>query len=167
MQTQRPRTSFWIILILSIALCFSTAYLAYSAWVKDFIAEDRCLDAGGAYEKVWQTCSQSMSDGPKTTFSGPVYAGSLEGKEVSLQLRDDFLGYRMVDGGLRVVGDLNTEKGFGKEDNAVVYVLNPSAEAAKQIRFLFKKIDGVDSLLQVKSGEDVLTGAALHARMGK
>ena len=120
MQTQRPRTSFWIILILSIALFFSSAYLAYSVWVKDLIAEDRCLDAGGAYEKVWQTCSKSMSDGPKTTFSGPVYAGSLMGRDVSLQLRDDFLGYRMVDGGLRVVGDLNTERGFGKEDNAVV-----------------------------------------------
>lgn len=167
MQTQRPRTSFWIILILSIALCFSTAYLAYSVWVKDFIAEDRCLDAGGAYEKVWQTCSKSMSDGPKTAFSGPVYAGSLEGGDVSLQLRDDFLGYRMVDGGLRVVGDLNTEKGFGKEDNAVVYVLNPSAEAARQLRFLLKKTDTVDSLLQVRTDEDVLTSVTLHARIGK
>jgi hypothetical protein len=164
MQTQRPRTSFWIILILSIALFFASAYLAYSVWVKDFIAEDRCLDAGGAYEKVWQTCSKSMSDGPKTTFDGPVYAGSLDGKEVSLQLRDDFSGYRMVDGGLRVVGDLNTEKGFGKEDNAVVYVLNPSAEAAKQLRFLLKKGEGVDSLLQVVSYEHAITGPLLLAR---
>jgi hypothetical protein len=167
MPTKKPNTSFWIILILSIALCFSSAYLFYAVWVKDFIAEDRCLDAGGAYEKVWQTCSKSISDGPKTTFGGPVYVGSLDGKEVSLQLRDDFLGYRMVDGGLRVVGDLNTEKGFGKEDNAVVYVLNPSAEAAKQLRFLLKKRDGVDSLLQVRTDEDVLTGAALHAQVGK
>jgi hypothetical protein len=164
MQTQRPRTSFWIILILSIALFFASAYLAYSVWVKDFIAEDRCLDAGGAYEKVWQTCSKSMSDGPKTTFDGPVYAGSLDGKEVSLQLRDDFSGYRMVDGGLRVVGDLNTEKGFGKEDNAVVYVLNPSAEAAKQLRFLLKKGEGVDSLLQIVSYEHAITGPLLLAR---
>jgi hypothetical protein len=164
MQTQRPRTSFWIILILSIALFFASAYLAYSVWVKDFIAEDRCLDAGGAYEKVWQTCSKSMSDGPKTTFDGPVYAGSLDGKEVSLQLRDDFSGYRMVDGGLRVVGDLNTEKGFGKEDNAVVYVLNPSAEAAKQLRFLLKKGEGVDSLLQVVSYEHAITGPLILAR---
>ena len=135
--------------------------------MKDFISEDRCLDAGGAYEKVWQTCSKSMSDGPKTTFSGPVYAGSLEGRDVSLQLRDDFLGYRMVDGGLWVVGDLNTEKGFGKEDNAVVYVLNPSAEAARQLRFLLKKTDTVDSLLQVRTDEDVVTGVTLHARIGK
>ena len=167
MPTKKPSTIFWIILILSITLCFLSAYLVNSVWVKDFIAEDRCLDAGGAYEKVWQTCNKSNSDGPKTSFGGPVYAGSLDGKEVSLQLRDDFSAYRMVDGGLRVVGDLNTEKGFGKEDNAVVYVLNPSAEAAKQLRFLFKKIDGVDSLLQVKSGEDVLTGSALNARVGK
>jgi len=153
-----------MILFLSIALFFSSAYLAYSVWVKDFIAEDRCLDAGGAYEKVWQTCSKSMSDGLKTTFSGPVYAGSLEGRDVSLQLRGDFLGYRMVDGGLRVVGDLNTEKGFGKEDNAVVYVLNPSAEAAKQLRFLLKKGEGVDSLLQVVSYEHAITGPLLLAR---
>ena len=151
-------------MILSIALCFSTAYLIYSVWVKDFIAEDRCLDAGGAYEKVWHTCSKSMSDGPKTTFSGPVYAGSLDGKEVSLQLRDDFSGYRMVDGGLRVVGDLNTEKGLGKEENAVVYVLNPSAEDAKQLRFLLKKGEGVDSLLQVVSYEHAITGPLLLAR---
>ena len=151
-------------MILSIALFFASAYLAYSVWVKDFIAEDRCLDAGGAYEKVWQTCSKSMSDGPKTTFDGPVYAGSLDGKEVSLQLRDDFSGYRMVDGGLRVVGDLNTEKGFGKEDNAVVYVLNPSAEAAKQLRFLLKKGEGVDSLLQIVSYEHAITGPLLLAR---
>ena len=164
MLVPNSNSRFWIILILSIALCFSTACLAYSVWVKDFIAEDRCLDAGGAYEKVWQTCSKSMSDGPKSTFSGPVYAGLLEGRDVSLQLRDDFLGYRMVDGGLRVVGDLNTEKGFGKEDNAVVYVLNPSAEAAKQLRFLLKKGDGVDSLLQVVSYEHAITGPLLLAR---
>ena len=167
MPTKKPSTIFWIILILSITLCFSSAYLVNSVWVKDFIAEDRCLDAGGAYEKVWQTCSKSNSDGPKTSFGGPVYAGSLDGKEVSLQLRDDFSGYRMVDGGLRVVGDLNTEKGFGKEDNAVVYVLNPSAETSKQLRFLLKKGDGVDSLLQVSADEDLVTGAALHARVGK
>jgi hypothetical protein len=167
MPTKKPSTIFLIILILSIALCFSSAYLFYSVWVKEFIAEDSCLDAGGAYEKVWQTCNKSSSDGPKTSFGGPVFAGSLDGKDVSLQLRDDFLGYRMVDGGLRVVGDLNTEKGFGKEDNAVVYVLNPSAEAAKQLRFLLKKGDGVDSLLQVSTDEDVLTGSALNARVGK
>ncbi len=164
MKVQNSNSSFWIILILSITLCFSSAYIVYSVWVKDLIAEDRCLDAGGAYEKVWQTCSKSMSDGPKTTFSGPVYAGSLMGRDVSLQLRDDFLGYRMVDGGLRVVGDLNTEKGFGKEDNAVVYVLNPSAEDAKQLRFLLKKGEGVDSLLQFVSYEHAITGPLLLAR---
>jgi hypothetical protein len=167
MPTKKPSASFWIILILSITLCFSSVYLVYSVWMKDFIAEDRCLDAGGAYEKVWQTCNKSSSDGPKSTFGGPVYAGSLDGKEVSLQLRDDFSGYRMVDGGLRVVGDLNTEKGFGKEDNAVVYVLNSSAETSKQLRFLLKKGDGVDSLLQVSADEYLVTGAALHARVGK
>jgi hypothetical protein len=167
MPAKKLSTSFWIILILSITLCFSSAYLVYSVRVKDFILEDRCLDAGGAYEKVWQTCNKSISDGPKFTFGGPVYAGSLNGKEVSLQLRDDFLGYRMVDGGLRVIGDLNTEKGFGKEDNAVVYVLNPSAEAAKQLRFLLKKRDGVDSLLQVGTDEDFITGEALLVRMAK
>jgi hypothetical protein len=71
-QVQNSNSSFWIILALNIALCFSTAYLAYSVWVKDFIAEDRCLDAGGAYEKDWQICSKSIFDGPKTSFSGPV-----------------------------------------------------------------------------------------------
>lgn len=83
---------------------------------------------------------------------------------MSLQLRDDFLGYRMVDGGLRVVGDLNTEKGFGKEDNAVVYVLNANAEDAKQLRFLLKKGEGVDSLLQVVSYEPAITGPLFLAR---
>ena len=164
MPAKKPSSRSGMILFLSIALFFSSAYIVYSVWVKDLIAEDRCLDAGGAYEKVWQTCSKSMSDGPKSTFSGPVYAGSLEGRDVSLQLRDDFLGYRMVDGGLRVVGDLNTEKGFAKENNAVVYVLNPSAEAAKQLRFLLKKGEGANSLLQVVSYEHGVTGPLLLAR---
>jgi hypothetical protein len=97
---------------------------AYFLWVQNFIATDRCMDAGGAYDIAWQVCDKSNAESISTQFTGPVYVGTIDGQSVRLQLRDDALSYRMIAPPLRILGDLNTLRGFERDDNAVVYVLN-------------------------------------------
>lgn len=73
----------------------------------------------------------------------------LKGKTVRLSLRDKLLKYQMIEDGLRIVGDLNTEKGIEKDDNATVYVLNSNAEDSKQIRFVASTSGGKPELLLI------------------
>jgi hypothetical protein len=153
-----------IVAMVAIATCMAATCL-YFVWAKEFIAIDRCLDAGGVYEKDWETCNKSMSDMPKTTFTGPVYAGTLNGKKVRLQLRDDYLGYRMIENGLRTVGDLNTERGFGSDNDSVVYVLNPTGyDEPRQTRFLRTQINGVEELQPIAPGDKLQKDSPLRAQ---
>ena len=95
---------------------------------------------------------QNTAEKPRTTFSvctGQVDVGVLKGKTVRLSLRDELLKYQMIEDGLRIVGDLNTEKVIEKDDNATVYVLNPNAEDSKQIRFVASTSGGKPELLLI------------------
>ena len=75
----------WVVVL----ICLATAVLSvYVFRLKEFMAIDRCMDAGGAYEKSWKVCDKSLTETPDTRFSGPVFAGMLDGQKISLQLRD-------------------------------------------------------------------------------
>jgi hypothetical protein len=61
----------------------------------------------------------------------------------------------MMQDGQRIVGDLNTEKGIEKDDNASVYVLNPNAEDSKQNRFVTSTSGGKPKLLLIGHNDQV------------
>ena len=45
------RAPLWLL----IGICLGAACVTlYFSWAKEFIAVDRCLDAGGSYEERWQ-----------------------------------------------------------------------------------------------------------------
>ena len=122
----------------------------YALWGQEYIAIDRCLDAGGTYNKFWTTCDKHLIENPRTQFSvytGPVFSGELNGQKVRLQVQDDFQSYRMIQNGLRTEGDVNTERGYKRDPDATVYVLNPWSEEDRQIRFLVSQNAGVEELV--------------------
>lgn len=49
--------------------------LLYQFWGREFIAQDRCLDAGGAYQQATQSCDHSMDDIAYDAFDGVTYYG--------------------------------------------------------------------------------------------
>lgn len=151
----------WPLVLLCIAL---VGVCIFFLRAREFMAIDRCMDAGGAYEKAWKICDKSNTDAPDTRFSGPVFAGILDGKKIHLQLRDDHLGYRMINNGLRIVGDLNVERGLGKDDNAVIYVLDWTQDAAQHIRFLRVLVNGAEELQRIGPDQQLQKGAALRAK---
>jgi hypothetical protein len=102
-----------------------------------------------------------------TQFTGPVYVGTIDGQSVRLKLRDDALGYRMIAPPLRILGDLNTLRGFERDDNAVVYVLNASGEEARQIRLLLTKTGTRDELVRIGPDDKLHTKEVLRATLGK
>ena len=146
--TRPKHISRWLA-IFSIVAC--ALFVFYSGWVKSFIDEDRCLDAGGRYEATWKTCDKTDESPQGPGFSGALFVGTLQGQSIELQLRDDGLAYRMMENGRRIDGNLNTERGHGADDNAVVYVLNPSGPESRQIRLLVSKGQGDDERVLVGS----------------
>lgn len=148
-----------------VLLCTTVAgFGLYSSRAKESIAMDRCLDAGGAYEKSWKICDKTTIEAPDMRFSGPVFAGILDGNKVSLQLRDDQLAYRMIANGLRMVGDLNTERGFQTDDQAVVYVLDWLRDDADQMRFVQVFVNGAQELQRIGPDQKIQADAALRAK---
>lgn len=138
------RIPLWLALVVCTVAGFVMLYLG---WGQAFVANDRCLEIGGHYEEHWDTCNKSTQTSPRTTYNGPTYTGELDGQDIQLQLRDDFMGYRMLANGQRVVGDLNTERGNDRDPNATVYVLNPLSEPDRQVRFMVSKTAGVEELV--------------------
>lgn len=157
------RTPLWLL----IGICFGAACVAlYFSWAKEFIAVDRCLDAGGSYEERWQTCNLHQIEDPAeklSVYTGPVYTGALDGQQVHLQIRDDFQTYRMVKDGLRMEGDVNTEKGFEQDHNAVVYVLDWKTDAPLQTRLLLDQHGGIAQLRLIGVDLKLQKDAALRA----
>jgi hypothetical protein len=160
----KARDSFWLAVT---ALTGAASAAAYFLWVQNFIAIDRCMDAGGAYDMAWQVCDKSNAESISTQFTGPVYVGTIDGQSVRLKLRDDALGYRMIAPPLRILGDLNTLRGFERDDNAVVYVLNASGEEARQIRLLLTKTGTRDELVRIGPDDKLHTKEVLRATLGK
>lgn len=160
----KARCSFW----LAIAACAGAALAtAYFLWVQNFVAMDRCMDEGGAYDMAWQVCDKSTAESTSTQFTGMVYVGNIDGQRSRLQLRDDALGYRMIAAPLRILGDLNTLRGFERDENAVVFVLNANSEEARQIRFLLSKNSARDELVRIGPDGKLRTNEVLRAALGK
>lgn len=122
------------------------------------------MDAGGAYDTAWQVCDKSSAESSASQYTGPVYAGTIDGQSVRLQLRNDTLGYRMITEPLRIVGDLNTLRGFERDDNAVVFVLNASDNVAQQIRLLSSKSSVADELIRIGLDDKLSTREVLRAK---
>ena len=160
----KARNSFWLAVT---AFAGAASAAAYFLWVQNFIATDRCLDAGGAYDMAWQVCDKSNAESTSTQFTGPFYLGTIDGQSVRLQLRDDALGYRMIAPPLRILGDLNTLRGFERDDNAVVYVLNANGEETRQIRFLLSKDGNRDELIRIGPDDKLHTKEVLRTTPGK
>ena len=68
---------------------------------------------------------------------------------------------------LRILGDLNTLRGFELDDNAVVYVLNASGEEARKIRLLLTKTGTRDELVRIGPDDKLGTKEVLRAALGK
>ncbi len=98
--------------------------LLYQFWGREFIAQDRCLDAGGAYQQATQSCDHSMDDIAYDAFDGVTYYGVVDGKSVSLEIIGHGDGYRMSVDGQVTLGELNTERGFEQDENASLFILN-------------------------------------------
>jgi hypothetical protein len=68
---------------------------------------------------------------------------------------------------LRTVGDLNTLRGFERDDKAVVFVLNAFDEEERQIRLLVSKDSSRDELIRIGPDGKLRTNEVLHAALGK
>jgi hypothetical protein len=158
------RASSW----LTTTACAVTALItSYFLWGQNFVAMDRCMDEGGAYDTAWQVCDKSSSQLSGPQYTGPVHIGKIDGQSVRLQLRDDSLGYRMIAPALRILGDLNTLRGFERDDNAVVFVLNPNGDEERKIQFLVSKTSTRDELVRIHSKDKLLPNQVLRAELDK
>lgn len=149
-------------------------------WVLPYKAMQRCLESGGAYAQSLAQCDSELKDVPPAKLVGQVFIRLIDGKRVSyiqladlpnvgmlnghkfsMEVKDNGQSYRMVMRGQTTTGDLNTERGFGTDENAVVYVLNHTQPPEQQLRFLLRVQDGVNQLLQIGADGKVLPDAAM------
>lgn len=154
----------WLLAVLCVGAGFGVLYFS---WAQEFIAIDRCLDQGGSYEALWETCNTSSAEPSRnnfTAYTGTVYSGALDEQKVQLQIRDDAQRYRMIKNGLRIEGDLNTENGIGKNDNEVAYVLNPQSEDSRKIRLLLSKTGSTEELVLIGPDRQLYKDVTLRAR---
>jgi hypothetical protein len=112
--------------------------LSYFLLLQKMVFLDRCIDAGGAYDPVLEICDKSVAEGERGQEADPIFTGTLNGETVRLRL-DGSLGYSMATPALLIKGGVNTLRGYGKDENAVVYVLNPNDVADRQITLLLSK----------------------------
>jgi hypothetical protein len=144
------------------------AIFVFVTWVLPYKAMDRCLDSGGAYAQSLARCDNELKDEPSDKLVGLVFirmidgqrvsylqqadlpnAGVLDGHKFSFEIKDNGQSYRMVMRGQTTTGALNTERGFGADENAVVYILNDDQPPEKQLRFL-RRVEGkVNQLVQI------------------
>lgn len=136
--------------------------LLYLFWGREFIAQDRCLDAGGAYQQATQSCDHSMDDIAYDAFDGVIYHGVVDGKSVSLEIIGHGDGYRMSVDGLVTLGELNTERGFEQDDNTSLFILNWRKPEVEQIKFV-KLSNDHQRLVLVDVGGSLDTRAILSA----
>ncbi|OYU31529.1 MAG: hypothetical protein CFE39_07720 [Comamonadaceae bacterium PBBC2] len=147
-------------------------------WVLPYKAMQRCLDSGGAYAQSLAQCDNELKDVPPAKLVGLVFirmidgqrvsyiqqadlpnVGVLDGHKFSLEVKDNGLNYRMVMRGQTTTGALNTERGFGADENAVVYILNSDQAPEKQLRFLRRVQGDVNQLVQIGPDGKLLENA--------
>ncbi|EGR1038741.1 hypothetical protein ID062_00525 [Vibrio cholerae] len=127
--------------------------LLYQFWGREFIAQDRCLDAGGAYQQATQSCDHSMDDIAYDAFDGVIYRGVVDGKSVSLESIGHGDGYRMSVDGQVTLGELNTERGFEQDENASLFILNWRQPEIEQIKWVKLSSDHQRLVLVDKDGK--------------
>ncbi|MGH2438548.1 hypothetical protein [Vibrio cholerae] len=127
--------------------------LLYQFWGREFIAQDRCLDAGGAYQQATQSCDHSMDDIAYDAFDGVTYYGMVDGKSVSLEIIGHGDGYRMSVDGQVTLGELNTERGFEQDENASLFILNWRQPEIEQIKWVKLSSDHQRLVLVDKDGK--------------
>jgi hypothetical protein len=111
----------------------------------------------GTPEKTQTTVVQpttASGKAPSTTTDSmqfQSYIGVVDGVSTSLEYND--AKYRMTQGDKVIEGDFNTERGFGTDDNATVFVLNAYKPAAEQTRFVRTSTANQKSIILVKDGK--------------
>ncbi len=110
--------------------------LLYLFWGREFIAQDRCLDAGGACSHTTESCDHNMDDIAYDRFDSVVYRGVIDDKSITLEIIGQGDGYRMSVDGLVTLWELNTERGFEQDDNASLFILNWRKPDVEQIKFV-------------------------------
>ena len=63
------------------------------------------------------------------------FTGTVKGMKIIFE-HDHFLHYRLSVNGTVTTGELNTERGFGSDENATLFILNPSAPEKEQKYFV-------------------------------
>jgi hypothetical protein len=121
----------------SAAVLALACVLSYFLLLQKMVFLDRCIDAGGAYDPVLEICDKSVAEGDQEVE--PIFTGKLNGETVRLRLSEDGQGYSMATSALLMKGGVNTLRGYEKDENAVVYVLNPNDVADRQITLLLSK----------------------------
>lgn len=139
--------------------------LVYVLWGRGFAAQDRCLDAGGSYDKQTGVCDHNTDDIAYEKFDGVVYSGVIDGKQTSLEIIGAGDGYRMSVNGQVTLGQFNTERGFGSDENASTYILNWQQPESQQKKFV-KLSKDLSSLVMVGSNGQLDTTATLRAAEG-
>ncbi len=72
----------------------------------------------------------------ESTFSPTeIFSGDIDGKPVSFE-HDSFTRYRLTVGGVGTMGELNTERGFGDDIDATVFVLDWNKPESEQMYFV-------------------------------
>jgi hypothetical protein len=99
---------------------------------------------------------------PADTFTVTErFSGIINGKNIIFE-HSDYTKYRLTDNGVVTLGDLNTERGFGVDENATVYVLDWKKPEQEQIYFV--RLTGTTTLQQLGSNREVILNALLEKK---
>lgn len=102
-------------------------------------AAARVSDNCREYSQLQQRANDSQhsaNNAPYQKFDGVVYSGIIDAKPVTLEIIGKGDKYRLSIAGVVTLGELNTERGFGPDENATLLILNWKQPQAKQIRFV-------------------------------
>lgn len=77
---------------------------------------------------------------PNVTDVSESFKGTLNGAAVIFEHKD-FTAFRLTEKGKVSTGALNTERGFGKDEDATLYVLNPD-KPQKDQKYFVRLTDG-------------------------
>ncbi|MGL5250757.1 MAG: hypothetical protein ACRC7P_06730 [Enterovibrio sp.] len=118
------------------------------------------------YSQLQQRASDSQHCANNATyqkFDGVVYSGVIDAKPVTLEIIGSGDKYRLSVAGVVTLGELNTERGFGPDENATLFILNWKQPQAKQIRFV-KLSQDHSMLLRLDARGQLDHSASLQAR---
>lgn len=98
----------------------------------------------------------NTGSGVKQTKPTETFTGTMNGVKVVFK-HNDYTQYRLKEGKKVTTGALNTERGFEKDEDATVYILNsdkPESEQKYFVRYTDGKFVMLDAKRKVVPGSD-------------